>query len=236
MQSMNIGKYRLYRFILPLLEANMFIIISNRSALIIDPNENDVAIDLLREKDVNKLLIMLTHEHFDHISGVNRLRQYIDGLDGDKSCKVVCSRKCADAIINPDTNLAKFFRAMFITRSEEERSLAEVIFSTDYKCESDISFEEKTELFWEDIRLVSKETPGHSPGSICIEMYENEHLLAVVTGDSLVQGNKVVTRLPESSKSDYRNITLPYLEKLDPDTLILPGHGEISYMSELELG
>ena len=232
---MKIGKTDINRYILPLMNSNMFLLISGHNALVIDPNRSDEALRKLNEARVDNIMVILTHEHFDHISGVNKLRELV-AQNGGK-CTVYANTSCAESITDADSNLSRFFRALFITRSEEEQQLAERIFDMDYSCAADVSFEGDTELKWEDITLKLHSTPGHSPGSICIEMYdESGKLLAVATGDSLVEGNTVITRLPRGSKSDYRSITRPYLESLGSDTLILPGHGEISYMRELILG
>ena len=233
--DMRIDKHELHRYILPLMNSNMFVIVSGNAALVIDPNEDEEALRMLTDSNIGDITVILTHEHFDHISGVNKIRSLMTETGG--TCTVYSNRYCAEAVKDPDMNLARFFQAMFIMRSEEERCLAEEIFDPDYFCKSDVSFEKGTELTWDDIRLILRSTPGHSPGSICIEMYDMAgSLLAVATGDSLVEGNKVITRLPNGSKGDYKNITRPYLEGFSGNTLVLPGHGEISLMKELELG
>lgn len=232
---MMIDKHELYRYILPLMNSNMFVLIFGQNALIIDPNESEEAFNTLEGGRINNITVILTHEHFDHISGVNRLKELM-AQNGGK-CTVYANSFCAEAITDADANLSRFFKALFITRADDEQELAESIFDTDYSCAADISFEGDTEIKWENLTLRLHSTPGHSPGSICIEMYdESGKLLAVATGDSLVEGNTVITRLPRGNKSDYRSITRPYLESLAPDTLILPGHGEISYLRELVLG
>ncbi len=229
------GGYELYIYILPLIASNMYMIISDTEALIIDPIENDEACELLKKKGIKTVKAILTHEHFDHISGVNMIRDLMAQEGG--MFTVYANANCSEAIKDPASNLSRFFKAMFISRSEEEQTLAEDIFHTEYSCEADISFEGDTQFRWKDILLKIHSTPGHSPGSICIEMYnEAGQLMALATGDSLVDGNRVITRLPRGSKRDYRNITRPYLESFPPDTLILPGHGEIKRLKEFELG
>ncbi|MCR5687375.1 MAG: MBL fold metallo-hydrolase [Lachnospiraceae bacterium] len=232
---MDIGGYRLYRYILPLLNSNMFIILSGHSALIIDPIDDEEALQLLEREGVDTITAILTHEHYDHICGVNALRDLMDRCKG--GIKVYANSCCAAAVREPDSNLSRFFLALFITRSDEDRMLAEKIFDMDYSCSADISFEGDMELGWEELKLRLHSTPGHSPGSICAEIYDRDgKLTALATGDSLVEGNSVITRLPNGSRSDYRNITRPYLESFGPDITVLPGHGEISPMDGLELG
>ena len=234
---MKILDHELYRFVLPLMTSNMYVMISGNEALIIDPNPSPDALKLLKDNHIKKITVILTHEHFDHISGVNGLREYASSVLGGGECTVYADKACAEAVKDPGRNLSRFFEAMFILRSEEERMMAAEVFDSRYFCEADVCFEEIMELSWDDLRCVLRETPGHSAGSICVEIRDaDDSLLAVATGDSLVEGNKVITRFPGGSKADYNNITRPYLESIGPDILILPGHGEISLMRNLELG
>ncbi len=235
--EMNIGKHRIYQYILPMMNANMFILISGDEALIIDPNESEEAVKLMAASGVKKLTVLLTHGHFDHISGVNHIREWLDTVPDHGTCSVYASAPCAAAIPDPTENMSKFFQAMFITKSDEERAMAEHIFDMNYSCMADEVVSDGDELIWSDLKLRVRETPGHSPGSICIEIYDSSgNLEGLITGDSLVDGNKVVTRLPNGSKTDYRNITRPYLESIPQDTTVLPGHGAVSFMRDLELG
>ena len=233
-----IGDYNLYKYAMPLMDSNMFVMISGSRALIIDPCINEEAEKLLRDSGVKELTIILTHEHYDHISGVNRLKEWIHSDPDSGGCQVYANKVCAAAITEPTGNLSEYFMAMMIKRSEEEQELAKKVFDRSYSCGADVTFEGKIELEWEDLRLVLIETPGHSPGSICVEIHKKDekgNLLALVTGDSLVYRNKIITRLPGGDKQKYREITKPYLESFDKDTLILPGHGNIARLREFEI-
>lgn len=232
---MKISGMDLQVYTLPVITANMYVLVSDESALVIDPQVNKQALEYLEEKGVKEIKVILTHEHFDHISGVNALRDYADSNNG--TCTVYAGAYCADAIPYPQRNLSKYFEAIFISKAEDERRLAEEIFERNYHCEADIVVNDGYELVWKCLKLIFRETPGHSPGSICIELYDDkDDIAALSTGDSLVQGNKVITRLPLGSKKDYAEITRPYLESFDPDTWVLPGHGRVSLMRDLELG
>ncbi len=230
---MKIGKYEIYKYPLKPIDSNMYAFIDDDKALIIDPNENGEIIKLLEENRCTKLTVLLTHEHFDHICGVNLLREYADNNNG--MCKVYAQQLCAEALQNSDDNLARFFTALYITHPEEERALAEAVFKPGYTCFADVSFEDNYEINWAELKLILKCTPGHSPGSICIEIYdEKDSLLAVATGDSLILDTPVITRLPRGSKSDYKEKTRPYLKDIPLDTLILPGHGEAAIMEKFD--
>lgn len=234
--KMVIGNHIVYRFVLPVLTSNMFVLIRNNKALIIDPSVNEEAMGLLKRESVKDVTVILTHEHLDHISGVNELRKWVLSNAPGGTCTVYCNEYCKDAVRDPKTSLAEFFFAMFINKSPEEIETAKKLFDRKYTCEADVGFKGEYELLWEGLRILLRETPGHSPGSICAEFYSDDGLLALSTGDSLVQGNKVITRLPNGDKKLYKEVTKPYLESISGDILVLPGHGKISFMRELELG
>lgn len=58
-------------------------------------------------------------------------------------------------------------------------------------------------------------------------------MLYLFSGDSLIKGKKVITRLPGGSKKDYQAITLPFLKSLPDDMVVFPGHGEPGTLKEL---
>ena len=231
---MFIEGFEFHKYPIMPINSNMYVIISGKRALIIDPNINEEAFSLIKSNQCDDLSILLTHEHIDHISGVNLYRRYAEGCNG--SCTVYAQRKCADSIIDPKANLSSHFSVLFMTRSEEERSLASELFESNYMCYADEIFDDDMVLCWERFRLYLKSTPGHSPGSVCIEVHNhNDELSALFTGDSLILKTKVITRLPRGNKSDYLEITKPYLENISGETIVLPGHGEMAYMKEFEI-
>jgi len=70
---------------------------------------------------------------------------------------------------------------------------------------------------WSFIRILH--TPGHSPGSVCLLAGE-----VLFSGDTLFQGSVGRTDLPHG---DARRLeeSLRRLAALDPEILVLPGHG-----------
>ena len=57
----------------PLLEQNMYIIVEGNNCIVIDPYYDDKVKTLLENMSVDLLLV--THEHYDHISGVNKFKE-----------------------------------------------------------------------------------------------------------------------------------------------------------------
>ena len=211
-----IGTSQIYRFSFEFIDSNMYLLLSGNRALAIDPIIDETALQLLKDKQINDILIIPTHEHYDHISGINTLRQYFE-------CTVLASEACANNLIDPKRNLAAYSDALFIGKinGEVQKILAERNASA-YQCSADATFKSYICLYWEGHKIEIRETPGHSKGSVCIIIDQNY----VFTGDSLIRDTPVITQLPGGNKKDYNNITLPFLKSLPATTLIFPGHGE----------
>ncbi|GAA4957281.1 MBL fold metallo-hydrolase [Streptomonospora halophila] len=74
-----------------------------------------------------------------------------------------------------------------------------------------------------DVDLEVLHTPGHSPGAVCLHAPE---IGTVFTGDTLFQGGPGATG---RSFSDFPTIVgsiRTHLLALEPQTLVLPGHGD----------
>lgn len=224
MSNYKIDGAEIHRYILEPIKSNMYIIVKNGSALIIDPHVNPDADYLLRRRSINKIWIILTHEHFDHISGVNHFRENWD-------CTAICGHFAKEYLPNPKKNLSAYFKGMLIDKDEEITEAAQAVFDEEYSCFADIGFEGVYDFIWEGISLHLVETPGHSKGSICV-LVNNQF---VFTGDSLVEGNPIITRLPGGSKKDYLSVTKPFLEHLSKEIVVFPGHGTENNICRFEI-
>lgn len=207
------------------IDARMYLLLENKKALIIDPCISEKALQLLEENDVTETLVLLTHEHYDHISGVNWLREHIP------SVHVLCSSACAKALPSPSKNLSNFWEILFVGKDKETQEYVRNMNIQPYSCTADHTFEKEHELSWEGHTLFLKETPGHSKGSICI-LLDGQILFS---GDSLVTGYPTITRLPGGSKKEYAEVTLPWLRSLTPSIMVYPGHGEKQPLESYEI-
>ena len=219
-----INHMKVHKYIMPAITSNMYILIMDEQALVVDPHENDEAAELLESSGVKEITILLTHEHFDHISGVNFFRE-------KWPCKTYGNNKCKEMVEDPAKNLAAFFMAIFISKPEEERQMAQSLFAEDYACQADVGFDKEYDMDFMGLSVKMMETPGHSPGSICI-LINDKYLFS---GDSLVDGNKVITRLPGGSRKEYNQITRPFLESLPEDVIVFPGHGQEGYLKDFKI-
>lgn len=215
-----IAGHDVYQFVMPVIKSNMYVLTHNGSALVIDPWVNEEAERLLRDAAVKNCVILLTHEHYDHISGVNRLRELFE-------CRVICSKNCGELISDPRGNAAAYFAAIFLKRDVREREEIGALVDIRYRCEADEVYEGEMYMDWQGLSVLLKELPGHSRGGQVIRIAERY----VFTGDNLVPGEKVITRLPGGSRREYETAALPYLRALPRESVIYPGHGEVGLFS-----
>lgn len=204
----------------------MYVILSKNvvgEAIVIDPCISEEAERLLQMNKIQSVTILLTHEHYDHISGVNWFREKYD-------CKVIANQKCAEAIQNPTKNRSKFFPVLFITHSQEVQDQVHAMNILPYSCSADISFAEKYEFEFSEysIKMVTK--LGHTSGSVCILIDQS----CIFTGDTLLRTVPVL-RKPDGNRTIYYEETIPWLKSLNKETMVYPGHGESGKISEMYL-
>ena len=80
-----------YRSIYTPVNSNMYVILCGKEAVIIDPNINNELPRIFERRGINHVHILLTHEHYDHTSGVVWLKKQIDTT-------IYCQRNCANVI------------------------------------------------------------------------------------------------------------------------------------------
>ena len=159
--------------------------------------------------------VLLTHEHFDHISGLNRLRDLCAS-----SCRVIAGATCSERIQDTKANLSAYADVLAELGGKQipEPWLP-------FVCkEADSTFENQYAFHWMGRAVELFSTPGHSAGSCCIVV---DDLLFV--GDTVLENNLMV-KFPGSSKKLYREVTVPLLEKWllgNRVSCVYSGHGDV---------
>lgn len=191
------------------IQINSYVLIYDKFSIVIDPNNFD---EISKAIDGTNLeYIFITHEHFDHILSVEKLREKY-------SAKLVAQRLASKNINSPNKNLSKFTDLIygFMKKTQKEK--------IDGFCvnQADIEFDESFELLWHRNLFKFYHTPGHSDGSCCILL--NNWLFA---GDSLFAGDIESSIIGGAkSKKDYAQKTLPFLQGLDKNLQVFAGHYE----------
>ncbi|MCK6611973.1 MAG: MBL fold metallo-hydrolase [Bacteroidia bacterium] len=186
------------------------------NVFILEPNESQLVwlIDIGEFEPVRRALsgtkeiagVFLTHPHYDHIGGVNSL------VECFPNCKIFGSSKTLEALQNPKENLSFY---------HEEP----VVFSGS-SCVSLDSLDEIGLVTGNSMKIFK--TPGHYSGSLSYKLFNYWF-----TGDSLVPGYPVVTKLKGGDRV-LNQLTLDFLfGAFLRDDVICPGHGEIVLASNL---
>lgn len=210
-------KILIYRSVYSPLNSNMFVVLSGKDAVVFDPNENDELLSLFQNEGIIRVHILLTHGHYDHISGVEWLKE-------KTGAKVFCQVKCADRLANSKRPLARLVALVLAEEDKKDGGHRYDDFKVSYKpftIKADKTFEKEEILRIGELEIVATSTPGHSEGSTCYRLFDR----IVFTGDTLLQDNAAITRFPGGNTENYDNIAIPYLRSLSKNMIVMPGHG-----------
>lgn len=193
-------------------ESNGYCIEENGKAVIIDPNQGDIFLRLFQKKNWKPELILLTHEHCDHMQGLNKLRDYYD-------IQVVSTKECSANLADPVKNMSRLMGMYLHFRNGKDMPAP----YRQIQCSpANVVFTETFAFSWRGHDFLMKALPGHTEGSCCIWMDEN----IFFSGDYLIPGEEVITRFPGGSQEQYEAVTCPYLEQLKQGIHVYPGHGK----------
>lgn len=169
-----------------------------KATLVFDPAANGKELyEKLNEVGLSVKAIILTHGHFDHIMGVNELRDAA-------GVKVYASKQeeelCLDAHLNCSDSIGR-----------------------PYTVKVDVTLEDGQETEIDGIKFKTISTPGHTIGSACYLFEEDKILIA---GDTLFLGSCGRTDLPTGSGGALDRSLKEKLMRLDDDIQVYPGHGD----------
>lgn len=215
----------IYNSIFEYIDSNMFIIIENNKALIIDPHENNEVYNLLRMNDIIDITVLLTHEHPDHISGLKWLKENFNTT-------IISTKETSDYI--SDIKNTRPILITFVLEEKDKQNGTNLLekFKQNYEpfaTKADITFEDDFEYKWNSHSLKFKKVLGHSKGSSLIFL-DNK---IVFSGDSLMKDYPIITRFPRGNNKIFKNETIPYLETLNMDLEVFPGHGKIFKLKDI---
>lgn len=196
------GKLCIGRMVLGMVETNCYFVYdenNKKDVIVFDPATNGVC-DKLNLKGFGIKAVLLTHGHFDHIMGVNELRD----LTGAK----VYAYKGEDELLkNSDLNASGQIRSPYTVCAD--------VLLEDGECVETIS--------GHPCRVMS--TPGHTAGSCCYYFYEDD---VIITGDTLFAGSVGRTDLPTGDGSAIMDSVKMLCDTLPSGVKVYPGHGDSS--------
>ena len=179
--------------------ANTYVISDDyKKAVIIDPSsDGDGLSSYLIKNNLEPVAILLTHGHFDHIRGVNKL---VDKYN----LPIYIHENDREFLIDP------FFNCSYMLK-KQIRIEKEPILLNDK--------EELNLLSGDTIKVIH--TPFHTVGSVCYYFINNKLLFS---GDTLFMNSIGRDDLPTSNRRK-RNSSLDKIKLLPKECKIYPGHG-----------
>lgn len=188
---------KIHRVVNSICSSNSYILerIGSNEVWLIDVGDLDNIMKYCEGKEVKGVLI--THTHFDHIYGLNRL------IDVFRECVIVVSEKGSLGLYDDKLNLSKYHHDSF------KLSRGNVVVVKD---------SDRMTLF-NDVELITVETPGHDWSCLTYLIEDN-----VITGDSYIPGLKIVTSFPKSDKKEAE-CSLKKIISLVRGKNLYPGHG-----------
>ena len=204
------------QFTWDILDSNCYVLKEKGSTLIVDPIDLDDFYRFIEYSD--RALIILSHAHYDHICGLNKVREIIPNTT------VLCSKSCSINIQDPKKNLSNIANAMLAFHEKREQRNEVESFS----CHAaDMIYEKMLKVEWENHNLTLMEFHGHSPDSQII-LFDEKLLFS---GDTLLS-NPTITRLPGGNRRAFYEEDIPRLEKLEVEK-VLPGHGNVGRIQDM---
>ena len=180
---------------------------NTRDAFFIDPGgKTDEVTDFLAENNLNLKMILLTHGHIDHIAGIHQLVKFV----GDN---IFIGKNDAFMLKNPSHKLQALL-GVHCNGVENFKTVEEgnVIDFFGYK-----------------IKVI--ETPGHTEGSVCYLISDNEEHKILISGDTLFAQSVGRTDLDGGDELKLEN-SLKKLAELNDSLHVLPGHGPDTSIGE----
>jgi glyoxylase-like metal-dependent hydrolase (beta-lactamase superfamily II) len=170
----------------------------NHEAIVIDPGDDLEDIHaILNKHGLRVKAIIITHAHIDHVAGAAKLRK-------ETGAPVYMNER----------------DSMLLDILDVQASWLGV--ATPERTEIDSAAKDGTILQLGNAEFQVRETPGHTPGSICIWIPQENKLVA---GDTLFLDSVGRTDLPGGDGKKIISSIKNQLMNLPAEATVIPGHG-----------
>lgn len=169
----------------------------DKEAIIVDPGDDAHKIySMVDELGVKPVAIVLTHGHFDHILATNEVASRYN-------IEVYASKEERELLADASLNLSGGYRRHCIVK--------DIV---------DLEDNQDIEIAGINIRTIN--TPGHTKGSMCYLIKDNNVLFS---GDMLFRESVGRTDFPTGNDKDIIDSLNNKLMKMDDGIKVYPGHG-----------
>lgn len=191
------------RFVNSRFTSNTYIVAhpEHENVWVVDPGDTEAVFEWMKTHSKTVISgILLTHAHFDHIYGMNEI------VSRYPECIIYIANECGkEALGNPKENRSKYTDEGPVVVDQNAM----------------IRYYDETMQLWDDVRLQTINTPGHSPDSQCL-LLEG----IIFTGDTLIKDVRTVTKIKGGSVENLEE-SMMLISRLKGSRLrVMPGHGE----------
>ncbi len=178
-------------------------------AIVVDPGaEPERILEVLRAHDLTATALVHTHAHLDHVGATGPVKGAFDGV--------------------PEIALHRGDLWLYDNVPMQARMLG--LGGVEVPPPPDRWLDHGDTVTWGAAGSAEViHTPGHTPGSVCFKV---DGLRAVFTGDTLFAGSIGRTDLWGGSYEGILRSIEERLAPLDPDTLVVAGHGPSSTIGD----
>lgn len=221
----------IHKLVVGSIESNCYILTEGNEAIVIDPGgDPQLILDKLKASRTKVTYIVNTHGHIDHIAANAEIKNAT-------GAEILIHKKDAFMLADGMANLSSFFSESPVTSNSADRLL-----------------EDGDDIEVGNLKLKVIHTPGHTQGGICLlgdkkipnfKVAEDVVLLTedsqicekktcflgngfVFTGDTLFESGIGRTDLPGGCYKTIIDSITKHLLVLKDETVIYPGHGNIS--------
>ena len=205
------GFFSVNTLVVPLAEKACFVV--DPAACKYSGDQNKI-IDYLHDKKLDCKAIILTHSHFDHITGIAQLKQAFP------NAKIAIHKEEMSELVNPPGPMGeaviRFFGSMELIQAVADQPPADIALYNG----ATLDIVTGPGFGAENWKVIS--TPGHTPGSICLyNQKENE----LISSDTIfAYGGYGRTDMAGGDEAQIMHSLALLRETIPSGTHVYPGH------------
>lgn len=205
------GCFAVNTLVVPLKDKKCFVV--DPAACSFSGDENKI-IDYLKQKKLECVGIILTHSHFDHITGIAPLKSAFP------AAKIAIHKSEANELTNPPGPMGgaviRFFGDLRLAQEVSKQPSAEILLEEGMN----LSCVTGAESGGENWKVLS--TPGHTPGSICLY---NSQEKVLISGDTIfAYGGYGRTDMAGGDEAQIMASLSRLQKEIPAGTVVYPGH------------
>lgn len=181
--------------------------------------DENILTDFLDQRHLEPVALILTHGHFDHVSGLKTMKKRWPDIP-------VLIHEADSQCIGHESHVVQGKALTYFGFRSFLPACSDLPEADDFLCDGKtLGMYKLNQLSPKTLAALNKwnviSTPGHTPGSVCLYNADEKLLIA---GDTVFYHSWGRTDMPGGSESQIQDSLERLYKKLPPDTLVYPGH------------